>query len=132
MNVILIYFWEFILFGYFGYLFESVIFGKKGWLVDGVYLLFYPIYGIGVLILIGLGYAFEGWPLVAKAVIATLIITFFECLAGKLRYLISKKSTWNYSFMSACSGYISIPVSVMWFLFILLFYYVQPLFINNL
>ena len=117
-----------IVFSFIGYFFEAILFNN--YRPDTLNILFgfnLPlkfIYGIAALLLIVIDDQLSEYNLLIKTLIATLIITLYECLAGQISLYLNSYQTWNYSqtFYPLCNNYISIEISAYWFLLILIFF----------
>lgn len=116
---------RFFLYSFLGALWEHFIMKKNSLCGDtivrffGLCLPFYFIYGFAGLLLEALA-CFIGnfWILL---IVAVILCTVFECLAGQLSYLVNGFQTWNYG-GCLCSGYISWKISLGWCALIAFFY----------
>lgn len=70
---------------------------------------FLTIYGLGVVILYVLSRLDVGY--VSLFALSFIIINVFECLVGKLSYLVNGYETWDYpdTWFTLCDGYLSLP-----------------------
>lgn len=119
----------FILSSFVGYLWELILTNGKAICGDmivnslGLCMPFLFIYGFAAMILVSLRKILN-LSRVHLALLATLIITIYECIVGYLSYITFGKQTWKYPkiYMTFCSGYISIITSIYWFALIYGFY----------
>ena len=80
------------------------------------------IYGAGILMLILMRYIFPNMNIFLLTIIATIIITLFECGCGMMSLKYNGHKTWNYGKNNFCYGYIHPYVSAGWFVLIFIFY----------
>lgn len=120
----------FLLFSLLGFLFEYLIGAQTADNICGDSVMEFfnicapllTIYGLGMLLLIFLRYLLPDMNILLLTIIATMIITAFECGSGLLSLRYNGRKTWNYGNGSFCNGYIHPQVSAVWFLIIFIFY----------
>ena len=85
-------------------------------------------YGTGVVMLSLINSKLDDYSLLSKTLLGTIIVTIAECFMGIASSTIYDKKTWDYSnlFASSCYGFISLPISIIWFGMILIFNYIEP------
>jgi uncharacterized membrane protein len=111
----------------FGWLFELLFFNKIKYSSDLLYfnikLPLLTIYGLGAILL---SYIYEKSNLdtYSKTFFAIILINVMECIIGNISHAFNKHNTWNYpdEYIPACNGFISIKSSIVWYIFIGLFY----------
>jgi hypothetical protein len=126
----------FIVFSLLGYIYEAII-GKKHSICGdslmkmlNICLPLITIYGFGVIILIILRNMFPKMGILRLSILATIVITIYECIVGQMSFLYNKRQTWKYDY-PLCKGYISPYVSLVWFVFIYIFYYFMDSYFSN-
>lgn len=82
------------------------------------------MYGAGFAILYFIGTHCPSLNIYGKTVLAAVVLTVMECLTGQVLARIETPTPWKYkqSWFPACSGYISIVVSLVWLLVSYLFF----------
>ena len=131
MRNIVTYMIIFILFSILGWIYEYHFFGKDGpdnisRKIFNVDMAILPIYGIGGILLYYIVTNYKNLSILHRTIIATLIISIFECMAGQLSYWFNGKQTWKYDdhMMPTCSGYISVGTSLWWMILIYIMFYI--------
>ena len=127
----------YILGGFIGWVIEKYYFNKENPLCGdtvnrkflNICLPFLHVWAIGVLFLTILSNNYKNINILLLTIIAGIILTSFECLAGQLSFLINKYKTWDSSAerFFACNGFIGIIDTMNWFLFSFLFLIFYPL-----
>lgn len=58
------------------------------------------------------------------AIIAGLLMTIIECVAGKISHKVNGKKTWNYenNVMPMCDCYVALDITIYWCLFAFIFF----------
>ena len=91
-----------------------------------------PIYGFGIIIILiveKLVYTKTNFSKLKKHIVyffsCTIILTIIEYITGKILYITTKKSYWNYSkYFLHIGKYICIWVSILWGIMALIFHFV--------
>lgn len=115
-------------FSFLGYIFEAIVFNNFNpdtlSIKLGITLPFKFIYGGAVLLLILIDRWLPQYNALIKSLIATLIITFYECILGQISLYVNGYHTWDYSqnFYPMCNNYNSLSISTGWFFLIFIFY----------
>lgn len=135
MDKTITYIIVFILFAVIGWIYEYHFFGKDA--PDrvsskflNVNLPILPIYGVGGVLLYYITTNYIHLSILHRTIIATIIITIFECVAGQVSFLLNRFNTWSYADhqMSTCSGYISLETSLWWAFLIYIGFYISDKF----
>ncbi len=96
-----------------------------------------PIYGFGAIIIYLLYYICRKMGVdnvIVISLIATVVVTIFECCSGYLYGSLVGEPGWNYNYIPGCicSGYGNIFISFGWFLIILGLLMLDPIFIPRI
>ena len=84
------------------------------------------IYGMGGIILLYIKENFKFINIFTFSLIATIILTIFECICGKMAKYLYNLKEWDYCLdkrdFCFCEGYISLLSFTLWYLFAMVFY----------
>jgi len=118
----------FIIFGVLGFVAEGTLFNKPCLDLLGsrfnsnLQIPFCPVHGFGGIIIYLTTVNLPQLNDVSLTLLLTLFITTLECFSGKIsNWFHYGKHTWKYQGGTACDGYISLEVSLIWFILIFMF-----------
>jgi uncharacterized membrane protein len=84
------------------------------------------IYGLGAIILLYIKDNYKFTNIMSFSLIATFILSIFECISGKAAKYLYNVKEWDYTLdkknICVCDGYLSLYSICLWFLVAILFY----------